>query len=148
MENEEQVETVVNEQEEPKTNSKKDRVFTSEELTEIVQRRLSNYKRKASKEIEAEYQVKFSELQERETALMRKELKYEAMDIFKAEDIPTDYLDLLDYDDREKLMDRIDKIRKICETAPKTRKLMGVEPSNPPQSSILSGNKTREAFGL
>lgn len=148
MENEEQVETVVNEQEEPKTNSKKDRVFTSEELTEIVQRRLSNYRKKASREIEAEYQVKFSELQEREMALMQKELKYEAMDIFKAEDIPADYLDLLDYDDRDKLMEKIDKVRKICGTAPKTRELRGIEPINPPQSSIGSEDRTRKAFGL
>ena len=83
--------------------SQEDKTFTQEDVDRIVKDRLTREKGKQDKNID--------EFQEREKELLERELKCEAREILSEYNLPNDFIDYLNYSDKESLDKSIEGIK-------------------------------------
>lgn len=127
--------------------TQEEKTFTQEEVNEIVRRRLSKEREKFTSLMDSEGEKK---LIEREKAVLKRELRADAMDKLKESGLPVSLADLLDYSDEESYTASFERVRGVFEPAIKeavtkarTDMLRG---SSPRSGQVQPVDNIREAF--
>ena len=95
-----------------------ERLFTSEEVSKIVQSRLAKLKKKNEQKEEHE-----STLDKREKEVQKRELRAKAVEQLKEKNVPSDFIDLVNLDNEEVFKKSIDLIERLGNKyIPKTSK--------------------------
>lgn len=116
------------------------KTFTSDEVNQIIQKRLNQMKKQASKEQEAEYSKKFQELHEREMKLaMNEELANR--------NLPKKFADIIFCSDEEDMKKKIDVLNEIMFEA-RTQKSESPKSVYKPKNGTFSHDEIRDAMGL
>lgn len=116
------------------------KMFTQDEVNEIVQRRLAKERKSENKEA-------VEELAAREKAVLKRELRAEALDRLRADDMPVELADLINCDTAEGFENTykavVSAFRKATANSPRTGIKVGV--CTEPQRPVYT-DKIREAF--
>ena len=122
-----------------------EKLFTQEEVNGFVQSRISRLKGQLSKEVQAEYNQKMAELQEREMSLAtREQLSQRGM--------PLELADVITCSDEEDIKRKLDTLQKIY--GPGKDKDKGGEAIRigagyvPASGGIIHSDPVRDAMGL
>lgn len=97
----EQAVTGADEQGQEENQGEDQRTFTQDEVNEIVQRRLDRERKKAGTEENTDLKERIKALEEREAAVLEKELKTDALDTLKSKGLPDSLLELVDFSSKE-----------------------------------------------
>lgn len=123
------------------------KTFTQDEVNEIVRRRLAKEREKFTTLMDSEGEKK---LIEREKAVLKRELRADALDKLKEAGLPVSLAELVDYSDEESYTASFERVRGVFEPAIKeavtkarTEMLKG---SSPQTGSVQPVNNIREAF--
>lgn len=124
-----------------------EKTFTKDEVNDIVRRRLAKEREKFTALMDSEGEKR---LIEREKAVLKRELRADALDRFKEAGLPASLADLVDYADEESYNASFERVRSVFEPAIKeavararTDMLRGVTPSS---GTPQPPDKIREAF--
>lgn len=125
-----------------------ERTFTQAEVDEIVKDRLSRERKKTAKLFDEGYLSE--ELKEREAAVLKKELTYEAKDKLKESGIPEGVAELLRYEDREIFEESLEKAIKVFQPIRKQAVEEALKGSTPRGGNVdvSKDSSVRKAFGL
>ena len=105
----------INETDSPETNnqdSETGRLFTQDEVNEIIRKRLFERKKEQekNKRTEEDYQKRENELIDREKAVASRETRLSCMEYLKENNYPDELLDALDTSDIEGFKENVEKI--------------------------------------
>lgn len=125
------------------------KTFTQEEVNKIVEKRLNRERQKFASVLH-EGDPREAALSEREQAVIEKELRVDAKEIFRKEKLPEEALELLNYTDKESCDQSIELVRKVFKAnvdAEVGKRLRGGTPPKrvPDEQPDLT---IRGAFGL
>ena len=125
------------------------KTFTQEEVNDIVEKRLNRERKKFSSVLNGQ-DPREAELEERERALTRKELRADARDLLNSKELPQEALELLDYTDKESCEESIEALASVVNAAviAKTSKLLRGGPPMKKAPQEEPGADLRGAFGL
>lgn len=130
-----------------------EKTFTQAEVDEIVKERLSRERKKTAKLFDEGYLSE--EMKEREAALLKKELTYEAKERFEQLGYPGSLADLLNYQDKDSFEESFQRAVDIIKPLRKSiaEKLIGESSSGAPRTGQRENYNAeeqllREAFGL
>lgn len=107
MENVEKVETIDTEKE------VEERLYTSQEVTKIVQNRLSKLKKKYENILNEPEQIE-TENDKREKELMKRELKADAVELLQEKGLPKEFIDVLNLTDKEAFNKSLEALNMIA----------------------------------
>ena len=123
------------------------KTFTQEEVNKIVEKRLNRERQRLA--AMGPQTPKEMELAERERAVTEKELRLDAAETFRQEQLPAEALELLNYNDKESCEQSIELVRRVytqnVQEAVNRRLRGGVPLKRPPEDNTPD---FRSAFGL
>lgn len=126
-----------------------ERVFSQEEVNDIVQRRLVKERERLSKIFQEEKQL--SELEEREQNILKRELRADAIEELGKRSLPLRLADLLDYNSGESLEKSLNEVTDIFSAALGEKLKPFARQSVPPEGyagSSLRPDPLKKAFDL
>ena len=131
----------------------KGKTYTSEEVSSIVQKRLASFKKSVSKEVEAEYQVKLKELEDRSLDLEKREKEFTLRSALSERGMPKELANIISFTDTEDLNTKLEALNaiygpkvneKVTETEP-TQKT-GFQVIGGPDGDEIRSDSISEAF--
>ena len=136
-------EELINETDKPEVNNQNtevERLFTQDEVNEIIRKRLFDRKKEQEKNrrTEEDYQKRENELVDREKAVASRETRLSCMEYLKENNYPDELLDVLDTSDIEGFKENVEKISIAFN---KSVRRMNPYPEYNPEPA-LSDNKT------
>ena len=122
-----------------------EKTFTQDEVNEIVRRRLAKEREKFTSLMDGEGENK---LIEREKAVLKRELRADALDKLKEKQYPSSLADLLDYTDEESCNASFDKVIGVFQDLKKQAFEAAFKSGahTPRAGGIAPVNNIREAF--
>lgn len=147
----EEMNTVLEEQQEKTGEETAGKTFTQEEVDKIVEKRLNRERKKFTNMLEGK-DPKQMEIEERETAVSKRELQLEIRDQIKEKGWPSEIYEFLDYTDKEsckKSVETLDKLISAAVNQEIEKRLIGGVPLKKGPSTLEEPSDTlRNAFGL
>ncbi len=147
----EEMNTVLKEQQEKTGEETAGKTFTQEEVDKIVEKRLNRERKKFTNMLEGK-DPKQMEIEERETAVSKRELQLEIRDRIKEKGWPSEIYEFLNYTDKEsceKSIEALDKLISAAVNLEVEKRLIGSAPLRKGPSTLDEPSDTlRNAFGL
>ena len=124
-----------------------EKTYTQDDVTNIIQRKLSSLRKQAARESEAEYNQKLAELQARESKLMVKEA-------LSDRNMPRELADIITCTDEDDLKAKLDALQKIYGDKAKEKEKptgfiqVGAGPAPDNGRMPIASDPVRKAMGL
>ena len=126
----------------PEDNGK---TFTQEEVNRIVSERLAREKAKAENNSNENIETIKAELNERETALSKKENEWECNEYIRNNDLSPELLEIFDTSNAKSFTEIVEKLRPLLKTYREPVQDTGTHTLN---NGVLPSDKLKSAFGL
>lgn len=139
-------------EEESSSNDNNEKLYSQDEVNEIIKNRLSRERKKYNKILNEEEFNK--DLLKREKEVSLREMKADAKEILTNSSIPLIFIDLINFQDRDTMTESLETIKKINQevinkwvVSEVNKRLPGKTPSSA-NDTILSRDPLKEAFKL
>lgn len=125
--------------EETKNQEHNERLFTQDEVNDIVKKRLEKQKKSVTQQLEEDYEVKLRNVTNRESAVELREKRIECREFLTEKGYPEELLSMLDTSEPEQFKKNAENLQQAYEKSIKPRKPQPLASNDPSKTRTPKG---------